>query len=283
MEQETSDKYIISGPYAVEKLISEDGDRIIYLFYDYHRKTKCQSNAIDVYHFFDELFKQPSDYVIDFMLEVEPNHQTNSENDTLQLVKLWKLLENCYSTDKSICPYQNVRIHWTDIRVKGLLKQFNDILSVMQAYGNNPDDFLSSAGKSKEELEENFLTVLGNIDSKFENLDILLEETKIIKQINNITDIDIRNELFNEIKRKIRNRYEYFQHVLYRRSKFDHFLFSSLLDFVASFLDGYTVARMLRNFGEDSMKNIIFYGGGAHAEKISELLQDIGYENSIYI
>lgn len=276
--------YIIYGPYAVEKLLSPNKEKIIYLFYDYHyRKSECDNNTINVFSFLDELFKESRDYIIDFMLEVEPDQNIPKENDQLELVKMWQLFKNCYSTNKNKCPYNNVRIHWTDVRTKGLLKQFNDMISVLQGYRKNPDEFASNVGENIPDLEEKFMKILMIIDNKFTNIDILMEESKIIKQIDNIIDSDIRDDVFKEIKNRIIKSYEYFQHMLYKRAIFDHHLFRSLLEFTASFLDGYTVSRILRNFGEKSMTNIILYAGGAHANNISDILQDIGYEREIYL
>lgn len=276
--------YIIYGPYAVEKLLSPDRDKIMYLFYDYHYgKSECDGNTINVFSFLDDLFKESRDYVIDFMLEVGPNQNIPKENDWLELVKMWQLFKDCYSIDKNKCPYNNVRIHWTDVRTKGLLKEFNDMLSILQSYGKNPEELASNVGEITSNLEEKFMNVLMAIDGKFTTIDILMEESKIMKQIDNIVDRDTRDHALKEIKNRIIKSYEYFQHMLYRRAIVDHHLFRSLLEFTSSFLDGYTVSRILRNFGEKSMTNIIMYTGGAHAKNISDILQDIGYESEIYL
>lgn len=270
---------IVRGPYALEKLVSPSGDRTIYLFYDHHYKPKtCPDNSISITDFIDDVLKHNRDYTIDFMLEMNLSHIiSKTRNSHLEDIRL--LLKDCYSIDKSKCTYENTRVHWVDVRFGGLLKDYLDILDSIQALMRAPSDYILRPDVDIVTIHRNFLNSLRVIDSRF-SIDDVLRDYKIIKQIDNITDGNVRIKLLTEIKNKIRFSHDKFVQLLNRNNLnyADKKLTTALLQFTGLFMDAYTVSRMLRNFGNSTMNNIIVYAGGFHSLNISQMLQNLDYK-----
>jgi superfamily II DNA or RNA helicase len=54
-----------------------------------------------------------------------------------------------------------------------------------------------------------------------------------------------------------------------------------LMATLASYMDYYTIFRMLRKFDDNEQKNVIFYGGYQHSKNIFKILQNTGYFNTL--
>lgn len=188
------------------------------------------------------------------------------------------LLKDCYSIDKSRCPYPNTRVHWVDVRFDGILKEYIDTLGIVQESMKTPPAVFKGLGIDIVDLNQKFFRVFRDIDAKF-SVDRVLRDSKIIKQINNIADKSLQIRVLEEITNRIRWMHDKFSQLLARRNQtyFDMKIVRALLEFTGFFMDAYTVGRMLRDLGGSPMKNVIVYAGGAHSDNISKLLQKFDY------
>lgn len=269
---------IIMGPYAIEKLVSSNGGRTVYIFYDYHLTPKCPNNAVRVTEFFDQLLKEDRNFVIDVMLEMSLRYTISTKDSRPPLEDIRTLLKDCYSIDKSRCPYPNTRVHWVDVRFDGILKEYIDTLGIVQESMKTPPAVFKGLGIDIVDLNQKFFRVFRDIDAKF-SVDRVLRDSKIIKQINNIADKSLQIRVLEEITNRIRWMHDKFSQLLARRNQtyFDMKIVRALLEFTGFFMDAYTVGRMLRDLGGSPMKNVIVYAGGAHSDNISKLLQKFDY------
>lgn len=280
---EPATPYIVQGPYALEKLHSKTTGQTVYLFYDYHAAPKCPAPSVPMTKFFDDLLRHPRNYTIDVMLEIAFN-QTEGLTRDIPLNGLRNMLKSCYNVDKSKCPYPNTRIHWSDVRLSLFLKPYMDIYRIaIEALNTTPEVF-RNFNIDAIDVDQKILSKFRELEARYD-LDRMLDGTKIIKQIANIRDPMIRDRALFYITNKIRWAHDKFVQLLDRpyKNRIDLKLITSLLVFTAIFMDAYTTARMLRNFGDYRASRIIVYAGGNHSRNISDILQNVGFHQVLYI
>jgi len=271
-------KTVLAGPYALEKLVSQSNNRIIYIFYDYHGKPSCTPKSTSIVAFVDSLLKEPRNYIIDFMVEASIKDVSTQSEEKSHLYGLRFLLKDCYSKDRSKCLYNNTRVHWTDVRLDESLINYFQIGGLIEESRKYPPSYYNDLGINILDLNQKLLGMLRTQNSRFD-LDLTLKESKIIKQINNIANETDRAALLMEIKNKTRWSFDKLVQLTERPNQVyvDTKISEAILKFTALFTDAYMISRMLRNFGNYAANNIILYAGGAHSENISRILKDLGY------
>jgi len=210
---------------AGEKAPRELQDVQIIIFDDAHNldiacdKSKfSDQDTISVDEYIINIIKYwEKNFVIDLFVETEKKEEIDSE--TSYLGPLVKKLSSCLYSDKSECPYNNLRAHWTDNRLEIFafekFKTFwNAFLSIYwlgfivtlskPIEGSHYDFFYENVQIYLQGNEDKLVTHpdwIKKMDNSLEGL-YLLDAFKIKKQINNIEIKTVREELLRMVEMK---------------------------------------------------------------------------------
>lgn len=223
MDLNKSQTYV-NGPINFFRLKNNNKD--IYLFSDIHKdlnnQTECDEiNSINVDKFFLNFFKNNKKQV-DFMLETYKDYQNNYESQ-IYLVKLRKMFNSFYKKNPY---YENLRIHYLDIRNYKYLEQIhqnsyylidylksnniykfktiNEKLDTIKFYLNKiMDYYVNNLDKSYDTDKENiFENLLDKIMNKYNNIDNKQKINKFL-ETNFYKKIKYTNELITNLKTKL--------------------------------------------------------------------------------
>jgi hypothetical protein len=214
----------VNGPINFFRLKNNNKD--IYLFSDIHKdlnnQTECDEiNSINIDKFFLNFFKNNKKQV-DFMLETYKDYQNNCESQNY-LFKLRKMFNSFYKKNPY---YENLRIHYLDIRNYKYLEQIhqnsyylidylksnniykfktiNEKLDTMKFYLNKiMDYYVNNLDKSYDTDKENiFENLLDKIMNKYNNIDNKQKINKFL-ETNFYKKIKYTNELITNLKTKL--------------------------------------------------------------------------------
>lgn len=214
----------VNGPINFFRLKNNNKD--IYLFSDIHKdlnnQTECDEiNSINIDKFFLNFFKNNKKQV-DFMLETYKDYQNNCESQNY-LFKLRKMFNSFYKKNPY---YENLRIHYLDIRNYKYLEQIhqnsyylidylnsnniykfktiNEKLDIMKFYLNKiMDYYVNNLDKSYDTDKENiFENLLDKIMNKYNNIDNKQKINKFL-ETNFYKKIKYTNELITNLKTKL--------------------------------------------------------------------------------
>lgn len=254
----------IVGPITLTEQYSKKYNKRLYIFGDLHKiDSHCPKNtkkSISIEPFIEETLKQNQDKTIDFFLErdyiqegvenpreIELYEQSKTSN---YIFRINDYFRNCFKVSKKECQFENTRFHYSDIRtldntylnnIVKLLRQFEIVSTLLP--------------KSEEEMEIEFLRQIlvyfNNLteDTQYvasmrKNFDDICMETKIIKQICNIDDINLSAEL-----------YMYFENE-YDLLRCDTILNSSLAKLVYNKSKFLSMSRIETNYDDISLSDI---------------------------
>jgi hypothetical protein len=153
--------------------------------------------------------------------------------------------------------------------IKKILKGDDNILDVFKI-SKQKDRFLENYGDDindfAKELDKQMKNNFKNNDIVYDYLMYMKNE---LKSIDHIEDTKIYMKKFlnkvNDDKRMF---------AIYRDASHPFNLF---MDTLSTYMDLYTIYRMLRKFDNKEQKNIIFYGGAFHSNNIYKILSKTGY------
>lgn len=214
----------VNGPINFFRLKNNNKD--IYLFSDIHKdlnnQTECDEiNSINIDKFFLNFFKNNKKQV-DFMLETYKDYQNNCESQNY-LFKLRKMFNSFYKKNPY---YENLRIHYLDIRNYKYLEQIhqnsyylidylksnniykfktiNEKLDTIKFYLNKiMDYYVNNLDKSYDTDKENiFENLLDKIMNKYNNIDNKQKINKFL-ETNFYKKIKYTNELITNLKTKL--------------------------------------------------------------------------------
>ena len=214
----------VNGPINFFRLKNNNKD--IYLFSDIHKDLKNQTecdeiNSINIDKYFLNFFKNNKKQV-DFMLETYKDYQNNCESQNY-LFKLRKMFNSFYKKNPY---YENLRIHYLDIRNYKYLEQIhqnsyylidylksnniykfktiNEKLDTMKFYLNKiMDYYVNNLDKSYDTDKENiFENLLDKIMNKYNNIDNKQKINKFL-ETNFYKKIKYTNELITNLKIKL--------------------------------------------------------------------------------
>lgn len=333
---------LISGILQIKYLVGTvDGiKRHIYLFYDEHTtvgECKKDTNHVMVSDWLDQLFNKKDRKFIDFYLETHIfNPKINEafkkikaiynpvtrpsdvpEGKYGQLVNLMKKVNRCIEGEvyrKYICPYKNIRIHYTDLRrytyVEDLLKRLskkhkyetnsevmyyvlNEIYKKYKYYQDNPKEFYITNQIYKKfildnikgtKIEKQWKQIPDN-NSKIDNIINLIyknNEGKIIPLSDLIDAVIIwKFKLVDSHDPNIMNINTDTQEVFISKEV----MHELLLPLGIPFMDLYLMGRLLKKFDvKDSndpeyAEYSIIYAGAEHCSGYDEFLKSIGFKD----
>jgi hypothetical protein len=298
----------ISGPNTLIYLESNEYNKKIYLFGEYHYQvTSCKNvknlkyNTISDYLY--HLFSQ-SDKFIDFYLEhitFPPNYNIDNLIDpkATTIKKLYSLVKNCINPNirKSKCNWKNIRTHFIDTRYYNN-KNTNEIGILMTNIKiiNNNNLNINQLPENSYKLLLNFINNHNNIDKLIKIiLDNILNINLNVKEINKSTlDLNLINIIIHKmIKYRVKyvfkntqlneSLYFLYNQLIITKNKTEKYhkillkiynIFKSIESVVQ---DIYTVTRIFKKFNTKNNdyfhpiepKNIIIYVGKAHAELLN--------------
>jgi hypothetical protein len=232
------------------------------------------------------------DVLYDFYFEVDyinKNIKENKYSKNSILARIRADFTNCLSLEKN-CEYENLRAHYCDFRSKfpviyefEFLKlhsflsdyQYNDGEIDISKYEsiNDPITYF----KKHNEMVEKFLKddIIQKELSKSIYREEILMFISIVDKINTKTIlefIDKNKKLFDDGIFTRHNSKDYLKYLNYY-----NLLYGVVMDI-------YTLARMFKIFGNDSIaENIIFYGGDHHCNLYRKFLAFIGAKKTIDI
>jgi hypothetical protein len=259
----------ISGPTKLYEI--SIGDKHLYLFGEKHTLGTCEQKpkSIDITTFISKVLSTQQAIPIDFYLETvnismdegynkyNPDGEVGSWDD---LVQLRNLIAACIPSKKTkirndtMCKIGKNRAHWIDVRqLESFVtdKDFIDISKMMSDYASgvkkpNDPDLKHEASKLEKYLKK-YNTLVKKVVckeiSKLDNIEVKEYLLKLFK-IHEYTQLD-NNEYINLITN-----------------------LQSIWKIEVTHVDLYTLARMFKSYS----KNIIFYGGGNHTDRMVEIL-----------
>jgi hypothetical protein len=298
----------VIGPISITHLYSNKYNKNIWLFGDVHYKaSRCDVSKSETIEFAElvkkELIRNPNK-LIDIFIESKYVTETGEyiitkEEPDTYLGEIIQHFEKCLQLDKTACAYKNARFHYIDIRQKQEeTALFFDLLTVIILDFSKPNNF-AQAYKSYLDLLSNFNYDMNKISDIINDFYFLnyIEKSKIMKQVENIKDIEVIKKIlnhitklivegvtkdkvrliFNKIVKDIDNNNNDYDYTFYDKNSNLFFINSELVDM-------YMIARMFRNFKElpgkinEPAKNIIIYAGDAHVQRcVNFLINNLGF------
>jgi len=194
---------------------------------------------------------------IDFFIEISNKYVFDSEiynfnNSKTQMTDVINEFINCIKTKK--CPY--IRVHWSDpTYISEKDKRYKKIpnwLKLYQLYSENDFDWkdLSSITKYFNPYKNENTIIKLLIDNH-----IVMKEIDKASKVNPLFNIKKIKSIFLNMYKKIKKYY-----------KNDMKLVIFTMD--RTVMDFYTISRIIKS----DMKNVLFYGGDNHVERIKHIL-----------
>lgn len=274
-----TDIKFIEGPMSLteyKRIDEKTGEKIhIYVFGDEHiYNSKC-SNSTKIVDFLKNLFNT-SDKLIDFYLEtqyiIKKIYTGYTDIDSDYLTNLRIFFNECFNTD--ICPYNNVRFHYSDIRLSINETKFYDI-------------FISIYNMMKQKIQ---------LTKEFIDTDIvkIIKEShvvsKIYKQIDNVNNNDkkIINDHFKPLVDSSLLMINIYKNNVDVNEPNDFLNNKIFIEFCFYFflylMDYYLISRLMRSYtkngridNDSKSKNVIIYVGDSHAQNYQVILKKLGF------
>jgi len=261
----------ISGPYGLVHMRHEEYGIDAYVFAEKHVRFSCPQDYTRIDTYLDSLLRT-SDVFIDVFVETPVLKQINYVDFTSGLAYLRHLFHPCIG-ERSQCPYTNARVHFADLRSTVIDPEAN-------LYRNYFLDILGGIGDIPIRNKAELITYLGDkaglvITNKQDpDQDIAsFIAGGIMKHVPRIR----RNFKSSRFGRQL---LQFMGQEFYNQLSMNRF---SPVSILGPILDMYSLARMFKDFGEGDgsqpryANNIVFYGGGMHAEIHSKFMKQVGF------
>lgn len=274
------DVKFIEGPMSLteyQRIDEKTGERIhIYVFGDEHvHNSKCPGST-HIVQFLKELFNK-SDKKIDFYLETQyiTNKKYINYNNHISdnyLFDLEVFFNECFNT--KICPYINIRFHYSDIRNPFNETEFSRIF--MTFY---------HMIKGKQQLTQEFIDT--DIVTIIKQSHVV---SKIYKQIDNVNNNDkkIINDHFKPLVDSSLLMINIYKNNVDVKETNDFLNNKIFIEFCFYFflylMDYYLISRLMRSYtkngridNDSKSKNVIIYVGDYHAQNYQVILKKLGF------
>lgn len=281
-------KFLENKKYGIKVLFLEDSHTLEF-------KCSNSDNSVSANDFIVEQIKTAQCFV-DVYLEIP---YLNLKEDIGFSIKntymrnLHEDLEECFKWAKISCQYPHIRAHYVDLRASNfdsvMNTNFFKFCTIFKHYhyGINVDGVVYSWEKQKDTQD-----IFQNFQSLSAYMKKLIKHTKIQKQIDNISDISIRNNVIKVIDKwinypsdsNIKLEYMTWDYMIKALKTKDNLklesIFFSIWSYIGVLMDAYTIARMFREYQDvpnkysDSAKNIIVYAGGQHTRRYEDFFMN---------
>lgn len=284
------DIFVLQGPTTISEWFSQKLKKHIYILADTHNRLygcKAKNGTfINVDELLKMTIKDNSDKLLDFYFEAVYRNKYDTKvydyKDSF-MSDAFKAFENCFEVSKTNCKYKNVRFHYVDIRGS------TDILL-------NIDNLQNQLRYMYIDSDLKYLNTVKTLTryllDELPELKILFVEAKIMKQINNIRDRFIYEELYRFLLDEGHPIYSILKQILFEILQLDVRSLSAIelerfivkcqkamISFTSYMMDCYTLARMFRSFRYvEDPKYVIIYVGGNHARMYERFLEFIGMQ-----
>lgn len=261
----------------LEKVILGSGDKIIDLFLELDFPDKDGTSARDV-----KYQVQTVDSQITYLST--PDYITD----------IYHLFYDCLQADKRKCRYGNVRAHYTDIRYIGVIKNImdyvfdvNEVYKQIQYHNMQLMANVIRNPRNRGHVQDLRPIIRAVIEDGFRVLDMLPKNYedmystgKIDKQLKNINDPKILRaihkyydgRLWNSLVSAEESYVTYTENSSIEDIKIG---LNHMFDYSTMLFDVYVIGRMFRNFGTETVDNIILYLGDDHSTRIVDFLSTI--------
>ena len=282
----------------------------------------------------EKILNTNKDKVIDIFSEV--NQSNSFVFNIFYLTNINYKFQPCYQSDRKDCKYPNLRFHYVDIRgekdafetltyLRDLIKQLQYVNKVRNKLGN---DFNNIAPKMKtfhnrsmvnhlkinpliitdifsHDQYDKLLIVIEEIartnssDSKIKSLKLsnLLNYKKILKQVDAISNKEIKEKLLEWLDKKFKEYVNFIDfngllttitlmkenHAFYPEN-FIAKISNRLTMLGALIMDVYLLARLFKKFKQrdkeyaEETKYIVIYAGDLHSDNYREFLNILGFK-----
>lgn len=310
--------YLI-GPISAVKLYSKKYQKAVWLFGDEHVispvcKTDISGDKkISIMKLIEKELNYDTNKLIDIYTETAFISRDIPERGAvgdsfLSLIR--RQFEDCLQVDKSSCAFGNARFHYSDIRMYLHPEViFFDLISLIVLDMSNGD--FESAMFTWQKLLSSYRSyeVLRTFVSSYKFTDYL-ENTKILKQIKNVADPEVRNRLLSVLDEIVLNAptgkqmMDLLDHVRSDSTDIDAIRYNDyddeyyrqrvkIFNVNSRLMDVYILARMFRDFRKSPAtvetsngleegelpdrysgpaKNIIVYAGDNHVRRMKKIL-----------
>ncbi len=280
-------KTIIEGPVTLRELKSDIYNKWVYIFGDvHHHNIQCPEGVIPTIHitnFIIKTIKDNPDKIIDLFIEtsfINKSMPTRELHADSYLMDVTNSLKECLNINKDNCPYKNVRVHYTDVRI-----YLGHIFIQFLHWSKHTDEEIMRSDLNRKSKGKYIIDHIKDAMNMLEPKKIM-DQTKILKQLNNIEDEDLKIKLYHYFLNTLEIKYiplmSIYDDFLKSRTISDYKNYIKLtIVYIASLLDYYIVSRMFRTFNKGSTpRYIMMYLGDFHAKNIGQILRYL--DSNIY-
>ena len=193
----------LNGPYNYLKLIN--GDKNIYIFFDWHSELfyqkKCEETySVDIDKYLFEILKNNKN--IDFFFEINPTSiemPINKNINSKYIHEINKKFRKMYKELQTL-EIKDVRLHYIDIRDYILFNSIHDSLRFFIMNFNTINSFqISRLGEILNNIIKNLTLIISLIDSIRSGKEFIIPKINIIKKEIENKDLTLSPEHINEI------------------------------------------------------------------------------------
>jgi len=320
----------VQGPVSVAVLRS--GPMTIWNFGDWHARfeTPC-FGSINIADLMPQMIQRFPAYLIDVFVEArfvtgseqQPDYANYPKEKGYLFRDTFTRLGSCLRVQKRGCEFPNVRVHYVDVRHSSrLIQSWRDMSDVLEHWVFLPVDTAHETWNTSDWLEylDEQVGFMRETNRKYgggKNMDdfpleMIVQQSKIMKQLAHIPNEALRTAVYNYILRDgfyglHRFSLRDVEHVLQamevagyprRKSQVPRGVFAPLnhaaqlaireleqrfIPWYALLMDAYTMARMFRTYqNAPSAQHVIMYTGNAHASNYTRFLESIGFRKEFY-
>jgi hypothetical protein len=299
----------IYGIYELEVLESEKYNMKILSLGDSHTlKYRCPSNvnAMSVVNFIKQEIIH-SDSYIDLFVELpylSKSNKTGIELGETYMQIIRDDFEDCFTWTKDLCIYPHLRAHYIDLRHtignhKFLL--FGTVITNLYYSGySNIDLKILSNSDVLADIFNTKQTLISYMTN-------LIKQSKIQKQIDNIQDTYLRNNIEKQIEKWLlypneEKNYASYSYIKWRYLEWSYIkeglttknkgmienIWNNFVRYIAVIMDAYALARIFRDYRSINNKNsnkakyVILFNGGFHNKRYISFMKEQGFISKGY-
>ena len=261
------------------------------------------AGKINIADFLAAWFAAYPEIKFDFYLELEFIKQSMIQRRATQkdmhINYIAERFQACFQIDKRMCPYKNVRMHYSDVRSGNLDSRILDILNLFRILDSVPR--LPVSIPTLQGLHSNNVAkkISGFFPFTRETAETFFLQSKIMKQLQGIRNSEMKvllQSYINNLLQQVINIPDLPQTVTHELFKVDsdasymqaqkHFqaMYTFTLMFPVTIMDAYLLARLLRMIETDSPpRTQVIYAGDGHSKRYREFFAGAGFQTVAYL
>jgi len=273
---------------------SKKYDKQIYIFgenYEYGGGCKIKTEpSILIYNLFDKILKDNPEKTIDIFVGIDYISKDQPQRSDISkgyadFYELEKRFHDCLMMEKSGCQYPNLRMHYSELSHMKSYPLFYNLSLFFSKY----KEYSFQTSREVEEVRGLFMDLTNDFGMRI-NMNEFLERTKIGKQLKNISEEEIKDDISLWIRNTITSLNSNIMELnsLFQKTnpdlEFLTFLFSKSARQCLKLGDMYVISRIFREFSNgQEPTHIITFHSHEHSRKIALYLKRLKFIGGIKV